>query len=111
MPHTYVLLEVTSPVFREVETKLREAGYTHVFDEERGRLVIDMHGLALVEVKPESAGVQRLRVLVEELEALEREAPGALQEAVQERCARDPVFKQRWATFRALVHNAPVRLD
>jgi hypothetical protein len=43
--HTYVLLEVSGAAYDEIETKLRDACYEHVFND-KGE--IDMHGIALV---------------------------------------------------------------
>lgn len=45
--HTYVTLEVSQAAYNEIATKLREAGYDHVFGDDGE---IDMHGLALVYV-------------------------------------------------------------
>jgi hypothetical protein len=52
MSHTYAILEVSPAAFEEIEQKLRNAGYHHVFDTDGfdtdGRMVvIDMHGIAL----------------------------------------------------------------
>jgi hypothetical protein len=41
--HTYAVLEISSAVYNEIASKLRDAGYDHVFD----GAVIDMHGIAL----------------------------------------------------------------
>jgi hypothetical protein len=49
MTYTYVELEVSAATYDEIALKLREAGYTHAFDERReGPPAIDMHGIALV---------------------------------------------------------------
>ena len=45
MTYTYVLLEVSTPVYEEIKAKLLEAGYQHAINE-AGE--IDMHGIALV---------------------------------------------------------------
>lgn len=47
---TYVVLEVSSAVYREIRSKLEEAEYQHAFhqDSQYGNL-IDMHGIALAE--------------------------------------------------------------
>lgn len=45
--HTYVLLEVSPPAYQEIRQKLELAGYQHAFDQDGGRSVIDMHGIAL----------------------------------------------------------------
>ncbi len=50
--HTYVMLEISEPAFKEIEEKLRLAQYDHCFHLEAGALLIDMHGLALVAEKP-----------------------------------------------------------
>lgn len=48
MTSTYVILDVSASTFREIQTKLEEAGYHHAFTEgDDGQLVIDLHGLAL----------------------------------------------------------------
>jgi hypothetical protein len=41
--HTYAILEVSIGTFEEIETKLRQAGYAHAFDDG----LIDMNGIAL----------------------------------------------------------------
>lgn len=43
--HTYAIMEVTSPVYEEVRTKLLTAGYKHAVDDDAMHL--DMHGVAL----------------------------------------------------------------
>lgn len=43
--YTYALLEVSPAAHREIESKLRAAGYDHALHEDG---VIDMHGIALV---------------------------------------------------------------
>jgi hypothetical protein len=48
---TFVLLEVTSAAYREVETALRAAGYDHAFVETGEGTVIDMHGIALAQLE------------------------------------------------------------
>jgi len=42
MIHTFVKLEITDAAYDEIETKLRHAGYDHVFRDG----VMDMHGIA-----------------------------------------------------------------
>lgn len=49
MTHTYVTLEISELAFKEIETKLKVAGYNHAFDGN----IIDMHGLALIQETPE----------------------------------------------------------
>lgn len=56
MTYTYAILEVSPATYREIEKKLKEAGYDHVFhaDSDEGgqtRIVIDMHGIALAKKK------------------------------------------------------------
>lgn len=46
--HTYALLPVTQPTFDEIRLKLEAAGYQDQVHEERARVTVDMHGLALV---------------------------------------------------------------
>lgn len=45
--HTYAILPVSRSAFEEIKSKLTEAGYEHVFDEDGN--VIDMNGLALMD--------------------------------------------------------------
>jgi hypothetical protein len=56
MTYTFALLDVSPACFYEIHSKLLAAGYGHAFlTEPDGRLVIDMHGIALralVEEKP-----------------------------------------------------------
>lgn len=47
--HTYVILEISHAAYEEIAEKLREAGYAHAFHETGGRVVIDMHGIAVAE--------------------------------------------------------------
>jgi len=48
MTRTYVELEVSEAAYDEIAEKLRNAGYGHVFDKDnKGNIVIDMHGIAL----------------------------------------------------------------
>lgn len=48
MSYTYAILAVTSGTFKEIESKLKAAGYEHAFhDDGTGAVVIDMHGIAL----------------------------------------------------------------
>ncbi len=46
--HTYALLEVSDQTFEEIKDKLKRAGYQDQFHDDDGRLIIDLHGLALV---------------------------------------------------------------
>lgn len=46
--HTYAILKVSQAAYDEISKLLRDAGYDHVFHEERPEgVVIDMHGIAL----------------------------------------------------------------
>jgi hypothetical protein len=47
--YTYVILDLSAEAYREIARKLRDAGYDHVFHEDDGRVVIDMHGIAVAE--------------------------------------------------------------
>lgn len=47
MTHTYAILEVSRACFGEIKRKLRQAGYDDQFHDQDGRLVLDMHGIAL----------------------------------------------------------------
>ena len=51
--HTYVIMELTKASYEEIMSKMKDAGYDHVFNEHDGRQVIDMHGIAVSEVKDE----------------------------------------------------------
>jgi hypothetical protein len=44
---TYAVLEVSTAAYEEIRAKLEAAGYEHAFHEDDGRVVIDMHGIAL----------------------------------------------------------------
>lgn len=46
--HSFVTMEVSDFTFKEIENKLREAGYNHVFIDG----AIDMHGIGLIKEKP-----------------------------------------------------------
>lgn len=54
MTHTYALLEVSPAVHAEIRAKLQAAGYEHAFHREDDREVIDMHGIGVVAVPPET---------------------------------------------------------
>lgn len=45
--HTYVILELSDSAYEEIAKKLEEAGYSHAFDGEGEKCVIDMHGIAV----------------------------------------------------------------
>lgn len=48
MSYTYVIMDVSSATYAEISRKMREAGYAHAFNYERGNgAVIDMHGIAV----------------------------------------------------------------
>ena len=51
MTYTYVTLEVSHAAYMEIKGKLEAAGYQHAFHDDRDSdgVVIDMHGLALVD--------------------------------------------------------------
>lgn len=52
MTYTYALLEVSPAAYEEIKTKLEAAGYVDQFHVEDGKIVIDMHGIALVAGPP-----------------------------------------------------------
>lgn len=56
--HTFVQLALSPAVFREIYDKLRAAGYMHAFIHDGERLIIDMHGIAVVPEEPERASVE-----------------------------------------------------
>ena len=45
--YTYTILGISKPAFEEISELLKAAGYGHVFHMDDGRLVMDMHGIAL----------------------------------------------------------------
>lgn len=47
--HTHVILELSKAAYDEIKNKLSDAGYQHLFDEDEGRTIIDMHGIAVAE--------------------------------------------------------------
>lgn len=47
MTYTYAILDVSPKAYREIKEKLEEAGYEDQFHEDGGRIVLDMHGIAL----------------------------------------------------------------
>ena len=49
MSYTYAILEVSLAAYAEIKNALFSAGYDHCFHEDDGRVVIDMHGIALAE--------------------------------------------------------------
>ncbi len=49
--HTYVILDLSPTAYGEIKQKLEAAGYGHAFHKDGGRIVIDMHGIAVAEEK------------------------------------------------------------
>jgi len=49
MTHTYAILQVSKSTFEEISKKLKAVKYDHAFDEDDGKVTIDMHGIALQE--------------------------------------------------------------
>lgn len=47
MTYTYAILPVSRAAFEEIAAKLRAAGYDHVFHEDEGGTIIDLHGVAI----------------------------------------------------------------
>ena len=45
--YTYAILDLSPSAFEEIRSKLLAAGYGDQFHQERGRAVIDMHGIAV----------------------------------------------------------------
>lgn len=45
--HTYAILEVSAGAHREIKEKLEAAGYQDQLHEDHGKILIDMHGIAL----------------------------------------------------------------
>lgn len=45
--HTYVIMEVSKEVHEFIKQKLEEAGYQHAIHIEDGKILLDMHGIAL----------------------------------------------------------------
>lgn len=57
MSYTYAILEVSLAAYAEIKNALFSAGYDHCFHDDDGRVVIDMHGIALAE-KPSTDEVK-----------------------------------------------------
>ena len=47
MTYTYAILDVSLATWQEIYDKLKAAEYDQAFHEVDGRVVIDMHGIAL----------------------------------------------------------------
>src|SRR3989344_5205253 len=47
MTYTFAALEVSGQAYWEIRKKLEVAGYEDQFIEDKGRIIIDMHGIAL----------------------------------------------------------------
>lgn len=47
--YTYAILDLSKAAFEEIRAKLEAAGYQHAFHKNDGRIVIDMHGIAVAE--------------------------------------------------------------
>lgn len=45
--YTYAILEITEPAYQEIYRKLDRAGYSENFHRDGGRIVVDMHGIAI----------------------------------------------------------------
>jgi hypothetical protein len=52
MSYTYAILEVSRAAFDEIYRRLAKANYQHAFHYDDGRIVIDMHGIALAPMQP-----------------------------------------------------------
>lgn len=48
---TFVEMDVSPQTFAEVKAKLEEADYYHAISEEDGKILLDMHGIALVKAE------------------------------------------------------------
>lgn len=53
MTYTYVIMELSRAAFQEIKAKMIAADYRHAFQKSDGRVVIDMHGIAVTEKEPE----------------------------------------------------------
>lgn len=51
MTRTYAILPVSDAVYDEIMHKLHDAGYDHAIHINNGRVVIDMHGIAIAREK------------------------------------------------------------
>lgn len=49
--HTFAMLDLSPAAFREIQEKLKAAGYEDQFHEVDGKIAIDMHGIAVIEGK------------------------------------------------------------
>ncbi len=49
MTYTYAILDLSPEAYAEIHRKLETAGYADQFHKENGRIVIDMHGIAVAE--------------------------------------------------------------
>lgn len=59
MTYTYAILEISSSAYNEIKEKLEKAGYQDQFHEDKGSVVIDMHGIALKSDSARKPGTKR----------------------------------------------------
>jgi hypothetical protein len=59
MTYTYAILEVSERAYQEIRKALEKADYRHCFHEEDGRVVIDMHGIALAKKIRQGPKIQK----------------------------------------------------
>lgn len=76
--HTFAVLDLSKEAFAEIRHKLKQAGYEHAFIEQDGRLVIDMHGIAVAQDEDE-AGL-RNSLLLASVKAAAQKVDSALRE-------------------------------
>lgn len=50
--HTYAVLDVSAAAYDEIRRKLEDANYQHAFHPDGGRILIDMHGIAIAKEVP-----------------------------------------------------------
>lgn len=62
--HTYAVLEISPSAYAEIAAKLRQAEYTHAFQRDGGRELIDMHGIALAIEGPPAEQIAALAALI-----------------------------------------------
>ena len=69
--YTYVIMEVSQQTFKEIERKMRHAGYPDAFHQTEHGVVIDMHGIAVAAAKEETSHL----IVNKQIEWIKKEIP------------------------------------
>lgn len=109
MTHTFVTLEVSPELFKEVSDKMRDARYDHAFNRVDGFDVVDMYGVALVAERVSSRGPHGGK-LTRELQPVPRSGHAELAEASPGLLGCHPMTETRRTVLERLDRNVKLLL-